>query len=151
VKDSSWIVWAINPTSNGMLGSQALIGHRNFDGSFKVYTSSITSYQTMLQESNISYPVYNIVGMYQDGNMIIFASLQLPKNVSLVNHVWQEGLVSSDGRLRSHALTGANVQSFRTLDFQYENIVSDQTVGGKLMSRIKLRIVRNFLFDFYKK
>jgi len=48
VKDSSWIAWAINPTSNGMIGSQALIGYRNFDGSFKAYTSPITSYQTML-------------------------------------------------------------------------------------------------------
>ena len=36
----------------------------------------------MLQESNISYPVYNIVGMYLDGNMIIFTSLQLPKYVA---------------------------------------------------------------------
>jgi len=144
VKDSSWIAWAINPISNGMIGSQALIGHRNFDGNFKVYTSSITSYQTMLQEGNISFPVSNISGMYLDGSMMIFASLQLPKNVSLVNHVWQEGLVSSDGRLRSHALTEANVQSFGTLDFQSGNIIS-QNIGEKLTSRIKLRIVSNFL------
>jgi len=60
VKDSSWIAWAINPTSKGMLRSQALIGYRNIDGSFKAYTSSITSYQTMLQEGNISIPVYNV-------------------------------------------------------------------------------------------
>jgi len=79
---------------------------------------------------------------------MIFASLQLPKNVSLVNHVWQEGLVSSDGRLRSHAMTGANVQSFETLDFQSGSIVS-QNVGWKLMSRIKLRIVSNFLLVFF--
>lgn len=73
-----------------MIGSQALIGHRNFDGSFKVYTSSITNYSTMLQEGNISLPVYDISGMYLDGSMIIFARLQLPKNASLVNHAWQE-------------------------------------------------------------
>jgi len=72
------------------------------------------------------------------------ASLQLPKNVSLVNHVWQVGLVSSDRRLRSHTLAGANVQSFGMLDFQSGNIVS-QNIDGKLTSRIKLRIVSNFL------
>jgi len=85
--------------------------------------------------------------MYLDGNMMIFATLQLPRNVSLVNHVWQEGLVSSDGRLRSHALTGANIQSFGTLNFQSGNIVS-QNVGGKLTSRIKLRIVSDFFIFF---
>jgi len=82
--------------------------------------------------------------MYVDGSMMIFASLQLPKNVSLVNHAWQEGLVSSDGRFRFHALTGANVQSFGTLDFQSGNILS-KSVGGKLM----LRIVSNFLVFFF--
>lgn len=31
----------------GLLGSQALIDYRNFDESLKVYTSSITNYQTI--------------------------------------------------------------------------------------------------------
>jgi len=117
VKESSWVAWAINPTSKGMIGSQALIGYQNFDGSFKVYTSSITSYQTMLQEGNISFPVYNLSGMSINGSMMIFASLQIPQNFSLVNHAWQEGLVSNDGSFKSHALRGPNVQSFGTLDF----------------------------------
>jgi len=41
-------------------------------------------------------------------------------------------------------LTGANVQSFGTLDFQSGNILS-KSVGGKLM----LRIVSNFLVFFF--
>ncbi|AES81575.1 auxin-responsive family protein [Medicago truncatula] len=139
VKDSSWIAWAINPTSKGMLGSQALIGYQNFDGSFKAYTSSITSYQTMLQEDNLSFPVYNLSGMFVNGSMMIFASLQLPQNVTLVNHAWQEGLVSNDGSLKSHALRGPNIQSFGTLDFTSGNIIS-QNVGAKLKSKMMLRI-----------
>ncbi|XP_058783998.1 cytochrome b561 and DOMON domain-containing protein At5g47530-like [Vicia villosa] len=142
-RDSSWIAWAINPNSKGMLGSQALIGYRKFDGTFKAYTSSITSYATMLQEGNISFPVYNLSGMYINGSMMIFASLQLPQNVSMVNHVWQEGLVADDGSFRSHALTGSNVQSFGTLDFK-SGIVS-QKIDGKLKSRTTLKNVHAIL------
>jgi len=147
VKGSSWIAWAINPTSKGMIGSQAIIGYQNFDGIFKAYTSPITSYQTMLQEGNISLPVYNISGMFVVGSMMIFASLQLSQNVTLVNHAWQEGLVSNDGSLKSHALSGPNVQSFGTLDFTSGNIVS-QNVGGILKFKTMLRIVSNLLFFF---
>ncbi|RHN48264.1 putative DOMON domain-containing protein [Medicago truncatula] len=130
-----------------MLGSQALIGYQNFDGSFKAYTSSITSYQTMLQEDNLSFPVYNLSGMFVNGSMMIFASLQLPQNVTLVNHAWQEGLVSNDGSLKSHALRGPNIQSFGTLDFTSGNIIS-QNVGAKLKSKMMLRIVSNILLFF---
>ncbi|CAL5202331.1 unnamed protein product [Lathyrus oleraceus] len=143
VKESSWIAWAINPNAKGMLGSQALIGYRKSDGSFKAYTSSITSYATMLQESNISFPVYNVSGMYADGSMTIFASLQLPQNVSMVNHVWQEGSVSNDGTFRAHALTGSNVQSFGTLDFKSGTV--SQKIDGKLKARTRLKNVHAIL------
>lgn len=139
--DSSWIAWAVNPNSKGMLGSQALIGYRKSDGSFKAYTSSITSYATILQESNIIFPVYNISGMHVNGSMMIFASLQLPQNVTLVNHVWQKGIVSNNGNLRSHALSGSNLQSFGTLDFK-SGIISAK-IGQKGKSRTRMRNVSN--------
>ncbi|CAI8584690.1 unnamed protein product [Vicia faba] len=142
-RDSSWIAWAINPNSKGMLGSQALIGYRKSDGNFKAYTSSITSYATMLQEGNISFPVYDISGIYVNNSMMIFASMQLPQNMTLVNHVWQEGIVSSDGNLKSHALTGSNLQSFGTLDFN-SGIISPKT-GEKKMSRTIIRNVHAIL------
>ncbi|CAJ2640023.1 unnamed protein product [Trifolium pratense] len=138
-KDSSWIAWAINPTSKGMIGSQALIGYRRSDGGFKAYTSSITSYSTMLQEGNLSFPVYDVSGMYVNGSMMIFARLELPRNLSLVNHVWQEGLVSDDGSLIAHAMTGPNVQSFGILDFK--SAIVSKNIGGKLKSRTMLRNV----------
>jgi hypothetical protein len=150
-KDSSWIAWAINPTSKGMIGSQALIGYRRSDGCFKAYTSSITSYETRLQEDNLSFPVYNVSGMYINGSMIVFASLELPTNVSLVNHVWQEGLVSNDGSLSAHIMTGPNIQSFGTLDFK-SGIVSRNNVSGKVKSKTILRnvsIACSFILFFF--
>ncbi|AET00937.1 transmembrane protein, putative [Medicago truncatula] len=53
------------------------LGYQNsFDGSFKIYTSSIVNYQ-MVQLGNIRYPIYNIAGMHVNGSMMILASLQL--------------------------------------------------------------------------
>jgi hypothetical protein len=147
-KDSSWIAWAINPTSKGMIGSQALIGYRRSDGSFKAYASSITSYATMLQEGNLTFPVYDVSGMHVNGNMIIFASLELPTNTSLVNQVWQEGLVSDDGRLEAHAMTGPNIQSFGTLDFK-SGIVSENIGGGKVKSKTMLRNVSYHMLIYF--
>lgn len=70
-----------------MVWLQALLCYWNYsNGSFKTYTSSITSYN-LLQDGNISFSVYNISGMPVDGSMMIFASLQLSQNVSLVDHV----------------------------------------------------------------
>jgi hypothetical protein len=145
VNYSSWIAWGINPTSKGMVGTQALIGYPDsFNGSLRAYTASIEAY-AILREGNISYPVYSISGMNVNSSMMIFAILKLPQNVSLVNHVWQEGLVSDGGRLE-HATSGPNIQSFGTLDFKSGNIVA-QNVGEKLRSRITLYTL--FLFYFF--
>ncbi|TKY47014.1 integral to membrane [Spatholobus suberectus] len=92
-KGSSWIAWAINPTSKGMVGSQAFVAVHKSDGSIKAYTSPITSYETMLKEGNLTFPVYSVSASYANGHVIIFASFQLPANMTLVNHAWQEGLV----------------------------------------------------------
>ena len=127
-----------------MLGSQAFVAVYKHDGSIKAYTSPITSYATMLQEGNLTFPVYGVSASYTNGHVIIFASFQLPGNTTLVNHAWQEGLVSDDGTLRPHSFSRANLQSFGTLDFLSGKV--SQT-GGNVDSRITLRKVRimNFI------
>ncbi|XP_061338145.1 cytochrome b561 and DOMON domain-containing protein At3g59070-like [Gastrolobium bilobum] len=120
--DSSWIAWAINPTSKGMVGSQAFVAVPTSYGTFKAYTSPITSYVTLLQHGNLSFPVHNVSAIYTDGHKIIFASFQLPSNVTLVNHVWQEGFAWDDGTLKAHFLSGPNLRSFGTLDFISGNV-----------------------------
>ncbi|XP_057432543.1 cytochrome b561 and DOMON domain-containing protein At5g48750-like [Lotus japonicus] len=138
--DSSWIAWAINPTSKGMVGSQAFVAFRKSDGSFRAYTSPITSYATLLQEGQLSFPVHSVSGTYANGSMLIFASLRLPENTTVVNHVWQEGLVSDDGTLKAHAMAGSNLQSFGTLDFVSGKV---EETGSKVNSkRTTLRNVR---------
>ncbi|KAH1197230.1 Cytochrome b561 and DOMON domain-containing protein [Glycine max] len=142
VKGSSWVAWAINPTSKGMLGSQAFVAVYKQDGSIKAYTSPITSYATMLQEGNLTFPVYGVSASYTNGHVIIFASFQLPGNTTLVNHAWQEGLVSDDGTLRPHSFSRANLQSFGTLDFLSGKV---SETGGNSDSRITLRNVHGVL------
>ncbi|KAJ1441262.1 DOMON domain [Sesbania bispinosa] len=141
-KDSSWIAWAINPTSKGMVGSQALVAFRKSDGSFKAYTSPITSYATLLQEGNLSFPVHSVSATYTNGHMIIFARLQLPANTTLVNHLWQEGLVSDDGTLKPHSMSRSNLQSYGTLDFESGKVLE---TGGKRNSRTTSRYVHGIL------
>jgi hypothetical protein len=107
-----------------------------------------TSYATMLQEGNLTFPIYDVSRMHVNGKMIIFASLELPTNTSLVNQVWQEGLVSDDGRLEAHAMTGPNIQSFGTLDFK-SGIVSENIGGGKVKSKTMLRNVSYHMLIYF--
>ncbi|RDX98159.1 Cytochrome b561 and DOMON domain-containing protein, partial [Mucuna pruriens] len=141
-KDSSWIAWAINPTSKGMVGSQAFVAVHKSDGSIKAYTSPITSYNTMLQDDNLTFPVYNVSAFFINNHMFIFASFQLPANRTLVNHVWQEGLVSDDGTLSSHSFSQSNLQSFGTLDFLSGKV---SKTDGEVNSSGMLRNVHGIL------
>ncbi|KAL5548456.1 hypothetical protein UlMin_003687 [Ulmus minor] len=129
VTSNTWIAWAINPTSTGMVGSQALIAAQQQDGTVLAYTSQITSYNTQLQNDNLSFVVYDISASYDNNNMIIFASIQLPSNTTVVNHVWQEG--SMAGNVPGiHSLSGDNVRSFGKIDF-----LSGRVEAGKGDSR----------------
>ncbi|KAI9073294.1 hypothetical protein K1719_044729 [Acacia pycnantha] len=82
-----------------------------------------------------------------DGTMVAYtspiASFQLHGNPKSVNHVWQEGLVSDDDSLRSHALSGANFKSFGRIDF-LTGKVSDRD-AHKQNSMILIRKVHGIL------
>lgn len=130
-----------------MLGSQSFIAVHKSNGKIRAYTSPINSYATMLQEGNLSFSVYSFSASYTNGRVIIFASFQLPSNKTVVNHAWQEGVVSDDGTLRSHSFSPSNLQSYGTIDF-ISGKVSKATKDMK--SRTMLRNVRNnFYFHIY--
>ncbi|MED6214948.1 hypothetical protein PIB30_108400, partial [Stylosanthes scabra] len=135
-KDSSWIAWAVNQTSQGMAGSQAFIAFRNSsDATLISYTSPITGYHTFLIQGSLSFPVYAIsASYYSSGDMIIFASFKLPENTTVVNHVWQKGHVSKDGTLGVHSFSAPNLQSLGTIDFASGKV--SETAGN---SKVKLR------------
>ncbi|KAI9084263.1 hypothetical protein K1719_033770 [Acacia pycnantha] len=100
-----------------MVGSQAFVAFQKSDGTMAAYISPKTSYITTLEEGSLSFVVHGVSASFADGTMILYASFHLPGNPKLVNDVWQEGLVSDDDSLRSHALSGANFKSFGRIDF----------------------------------
>ena len=71
-----------------------------------VYTSPVTTYKTQLQPGSLSFPVFDLSAVQENNDMIIFATIQLPGNATVANHVWQEGPVY--GIVPGiHALSGA--------------------------------------------
>ncbi|KAF8409683.1 hypothetical protein HHK36_005762 [Tetracentron sinense] len=137
---SSWIAWAINPSSTKMVGAQALVAYQASNGSMVAYTSPVTSYRPSLQGGALSFPVSNISTEFLDGEMTIFATLELGSTSTTVNQVWQEGPLSGDTPL-IHSTSGPNMQSMWTL-----NLLSGETtaVGGG-NSRTRRRNVHGVL------
>ncbi|KAK9057918.1 hypothetical protein SSX86_022757 [Deinandra increscens subsp. villosa] len=121
VGSSRWVAWAINPTSKGMIGSQAIVAFQQSNGKMKVYTSRVTDYSTELREGELSFPVSDLSATYSNNEIVIFATLGI-KNVSKnLNQVWQDGQVANDAPL-AHATSGDNIRSMGTL-----NVLSGQS------------------------
>ncbi|KAL5789621.1 hypothetical protein ACOSQ2_004509 [Xanthoceras sorbifolium] len=89
-----WVAWAVNPTGKGMVGSQALIAHQTSaaDCLIRAYMAPVTTYNTRLKEGSLSFEVQKISAEFANNEMIIYATFVLPKNVTTVNHVWQDGI-----------------------------------------------------------
>ncbi|KAJ4878053.1 Cytochrome b561 and DOMON domain-containing protein [Raphanus sativus] len=124
-----WVAWAVNPTSTGMVGAQAIVAYPQPDGSVRVYTSPIRSYQTSLQEGDLSFNVSELSATYQNNEMIIFATLNVPvSNGGNINIVWQDGSLSGNNLL-PHPTSGNNIRSVSIL-----NILSAASGGGAGLS-----------------
>ncbi|KAI3508062.1 hypothetical protein L1887_23062 [Cichorium endivia] len=121
-----WISWAINPTADGMAGSQSLIAYKASNGSILVNTYNISSYGSIVQ-GKLSFDVTDIRGEYSDGLMRIFATVELPeKGQTTINQVWQVGSsVTSGGSPARHAFEAANLGSKGSL-----NLLSGEIAGG---------------------
>ncbi|KAL3519313.1 hypothetical protein ACH5RR_017462 [Cinchona calisaya] len=142
MSSSRWAAWAINPISQGMVGSQALVAFQKSDGTVRAYTSPITSYQTGLQEGDLSFPVSDLSATYSNNEIIIFATLKLQINSSsTLNQVWQEGPLSNDNP-GMHTTSGPNVQSMGTL-----NLLSGESkaTSGASNSKTKYKNVHGVL------
>ncbi|KAD3337980.1 hypothetical protein E3N88_33501 [Mikania micrantha] len=127
VGSSGWVAWAINPTSQGMAGSQALVAFKQSNAKMKGYTLSIDpgglrwSYSTRLQEGDLSFPVSDLSAAYSNNEIVIFAALDIQNVSTNLNHVWQDGQVSNDAPM-VHATSGDNIRSMGTL-----NVLSGQS------------------------
>ncbi|CAN4114115.1 unnamed protein product [Withania somnifera] len=113
-----WVAWAINPTRQGMLGSQALVAFHNSNDSMIAYTTQITSYNPSMQEAKLSFRVSNISAEYSKNEMIIFATIGPLGNATTVNHVWQSGYSVSGNIPQIHPPFSPHLQPFGKIDFQ---------------------------------
>ncbi|KAI6704652.1 hypothetical protein NL676_007614 [Syzygium grande] len=100
VDTSKWVAWAINPTSTGMVGAQALVAYQQSDGTMKAYTSPISGYQTQLQEGALSFNVSDLSATYASNEIIIFATIIPPSN-GVVNQAGSSGGGNSKIRKRN--------------------------------------------------
>ncbi|CAN8232647.1 unnamed protein product [Cochlearia groenlandica] len=121
---SSWVAWGINPSGQQMIGTQAIVAYTNSSGQFIFHTTPVTGYATQLQPGNLSFPVTGVSATQVNGEVTIFATLELPANLVATNQVWQVGPVTN-GVPSSHPMGGDNGRSLGRIDFR-----SGQSSGG---------------------
>lgn len=119
-----------------MAGSQALVAYQHSNGSVLAYTTSLEASPTM-QQSALSFGVRNLRAELANGEMIIFATLQLENSLISTNQVWQEGPVTSD-RPGTHPMGTENRASVGTVNFE-----SGAVSGGGTSSVDRRRNVSN--------
>lgn len=143
IASTRWVAWAINPTAQGMVGSQALVAYQKSDGTMRVYTSPVTSYQTQLQQGDLSFNVSDLSATYLNNEFTIFATLNLDKfNSTILNHLWQEGPLSGDSPAM-HDTSGVNTQSAGAL--RLVSAQSGTTITGA-SSQFNKRNVSQLIF-----
>ncbi|ESQ39904.1 hypothetical protein EUTSA_v10000911mg [Eutrema salsugineum] len=139
-----WVAWAVNPTSTGMVGAQAIVAYPQSDGTVRAYTSPITSYQTSLQEGELSFNVSELSATYQNNEMVIYATLNLPlANGGNINTVWQDGSLSGNSPL-PHPTSGNNVRSVSTLNL-ISGASGSTSTGGGADSKLRKRNIHGIL------
>lgn len=139
ITSSKWVAWAINPTSTGMAGSQALVAYQQNDGTMRAYTSPISSYQTSLQEGKLSFDVPDLSATLANNELIMFATIELSNTSTTVNQVWQDGPLSGNAP-QIHSTSGSNVQSMGTL-----NLLSGESSSTGGNGKIRKRNIHGVL------
>uniref|UniRef100_A0A9I9DPA7 Cytochrome b561 and DOMON domain-containing protein n=1 Tax=Cucumis melo TaxID=3656 RepID=A0A9I9DPA7_CUCME len=112
-KSTGWIAWAINPTSTGMVGSQALVAYLD-SGVPLVRTYNVASYGSV-KPSKLSFEVWDTSAESSGGELIIFAKLKLPTAATTLNQVWQAGPSVDGTTLAVHPFQPENLNAKGTL------------------------------------
>ncbi|KAK1439796.1 hypothetical protein QVD17_05617 [Tagetes erecta] len=131
---SQWVAWALNVDGRGMRGAQTLVAVPNPNGTFRAYTTSITSYQPDMQPSRLSFEVPTIMAEIVNGDVVIYATLVLPSGRTSFNQVWQVGSMNN-GALAAHAFVADNLNSVNTVDFSNGVTTAGGSVGGSRQRR----------------
>ncbi|KAJ6329496.1 hypothetical protein OIU77_011049 [Salix suchowensis] len=118
-----------------MVGSQTLVAYQQSNGSMYAYTTQLHDESPNMQPAGLSFDVPSITAEYSsDGNMIIFATLQLSDILRSTNQVWQEGPMNG-GNPGTHSFSGQNGQSVGTVDFVNGSVLSTSGTSSKTQKR----------------
>lgn len=130
-KPNGWVAWAINPTSTGMLGAQALIAFKA-NGSVAVRTYNLTSYKSIV-ESKLSFDVWDLSAEESNGVITILATVKVPEKTDKLNQVWQVGPSVTGGMPDKHEISPSNLGAKSTLAVASGSATNAQnsTDGGK--------------------
>ncbi|KAJ3703442.1 hypothetical protein LUZ61_007147 [Rhynchospora tenuis] len=108
---SNWVSWAINPTSTGMIGADALLSYHDSAGTVQIIMSQLSSYAPTIANASLTFTVYEMSADYSNGAYTIYATLQLPNNNTTQNTVWQRGSSFSNGLPSGHPNTNTGSQT----------------------------------------
>ncbi|KAH7547776.1 hypothetical protein ACOSQ2_033343 [Xanthoceras sorbifolium] len=113
-KPQGWIAWAINPTGQGMIGSQALLAFKS-DNKVVVKTLDVSSFSS-ISESKLSFETWDLSGeATSNGNLVIYGSMKVEEKAEMLNQVWQVGSEVEDGMPLKHGFQPENMKSKGTL------------------------------------
>lgn len=152
--ETGWLAWGLNlGPEPRMVGTQALIGIKQANGSFLGGTYNVTQYIKIgckLLPSRIDLNVSNLTFRHLElfQYHIIEATIHLPQtvNISRANHVWQVGKVANGMEPMIHDKTLRNYDSAEILDLQ-----TGKPLSIRSARRRQARIVSHvyiFFFEF---
>jgi hypothetical protein len=115
---SGWVGWGINPTTQGMQGSNVFVASQDASGVVSVLTTILEDTRApTLTNVPLTFPVpVPASAEYADNAYTIYATVGLPNNSTSQNTVWQAGQ-SSGGTILPHPTTGQNMLGVQNLDF----------------------------------
>lgn len=130
--ETGWLAWGLNlGPEPRMVGTQALIGIKQINGSFLGAMYNVTQY-TKIGCNLLPSPIDLNVSKLKFSSLehiqyhIIEATIHLPQtvNVSRINHVWQVGKVASGMEPKIHEKTLKNYDSTEIIDLQSGTAIS---------------------------
>ncbi|XP_021910378.1 cytochrome b561 and DOMON domain-containing protein At5g35735-like [Carica papaya] len=139
---SNWVAWALNPTGQTMIGSQAIVAFQNSSGQFHAFTTPITSFFPSFTNTPLRFGVSGISASFVDNEAMIFATLELTNDLINTNQVWQVGPLGPNGMPNQHLTSGPNMMSVNSINFQSGQTTS---AGGDITSRIRRRNIHGVL------
>lgn len=110
-----WVAWGLNPTGEGMAGTQALVALAGSGSAAPtVRTYNITGYVPLGKASTpLDFPATDLAAdaAGSGGKIRVYGKLQLRTGMKAVNQVWQVGASSTGGAPDKHAFQVDNLNA----------------------------------------